>query len=150
MIREYTNADLPSAAGVWLRSGQAEYYYLSGFQELDGKKAEDVFYRIIQAQCKVWVYETNQEIVGFMAMDANYIDRLYVEPSHQGKGVGSEFIRHAKNLYPNGLRLKTHQLNVRACAFYEKHGFIVVSYGVSPPPESMPDVEYQWAMGKCT
>lgn len=150
MIREYTKADLASAAEVWLRSGQAEYHYLSAFQELNEKKAIDVFSRAIQDKCKIWIYETNQELVGFMAMDASFIDRLYIDPSSQGKGVGSEFIQFAKNLYPNGLSLKTHQLNKRACAFYEKREFVVAGYGLSPPPESMPDVEYHWGLDKCT
>ncbi len=144
MIREYTSTDLTDTANVWLRSGQAEYQYLHAFQELNEQKAIDVFRRFIQDRCKVWVYEINREIVGFMAMDASFIDRLYVDPNSQGKGVGSEFINHAKMLYPRGLSLKTHQQNKRACTFYEERGFVVVGYGLSPPPESMPDVEYHW------
>jgi hypothetical protein len=27
---------------------------------------------------------------------------------------------------------------------YEKHGFKAVKFGLSPPPESAPDVEYRW------
>lgn len=145
MIREYKNSDLPHAAGVWLRSGQAEYHYLSAFQDLNENTAIDVFSRAIQNKCNIWIYESNQELIGFLAMDVNFIDRLYVDPYRQRKGVGSELIQYAKNLYPNGLRLKTHQLNTRACAFYEKHDFVVMGYGVSSPPESMPDVEYRWS-----
>ena len=29
-------------------------------------------------------------------------------------------------------------------AFYEKYGFTAEKFGVSPPPESEPDVEYHW------
>ena len=47
-------------------------------------------------------------------------------------------------LYPDGLELHTHQENVIACAFYEKHGFRAVKFGISPSPESVPDVEYHW------
>ncbi len=144
MIREYTKADSVSSARVWLRSGQAEYDYLDAFQKLDEKKALEVFRRVIQDTCRIWVYEIENEIVGFMAMHKCYIDRLYVAPEHQGKGVGSKLVDHAKELYPTGLSLKTHQQNLRACAFYEKRGFAPVGYGVSPAPESMPDVEYQW------
>lgn len=148
MIREYTYSDLDLAntANVWLRSGLAEYHYLDAFQRLNETKALDVFRRIIHDTCKIWVYETDQNIVGFMAMDGNLIDRLYVDPDSQGAGVGSQFIDFAKELYQEGLRLKTHQQNTKACAFYEKRGFVVAAYGTSPPPESMPDVEYHWGM----
>ncbi len=145
IIREYTPADLECTARVWRRSGQAEYDYLVAFQELDNKKATDVFRRVIQADCRIWVCEIENVIVGFIAMNENTIDRLYIAPEHQGKGVGSKLIDHAKELYPSGLSLKTHQQNKRACAFYEKRGFAPVGYGVSPAPESMPDVEYQWS-----
>lgn len=145
MIRKYTNADLASTAKVWLRSGQAEYHYLCAFQALDEAKAIDVFARIIQDQCTVWVYEKVDEIVGFMAMDENLIDRLYIDPPNQGQGIGSIFIEYAKSCYPAGLVLKTHEQNKRARAFYEKCGFKAVRFGLSPPPESMPDVEYQWS-----
>ena len=46
---------------------------------------------------------------------------------------------------PEGLTLSTYQRNERARAFYERRGFRAVRYGVSPPPECEPDVEYAWA-----
>jgi len=50
----------------------------------------------------------------------------------------------AKAMHPNGLELHTHQENRAARRLYEKHGFKAVKFGVSPPPESAPDVEYHW------
>ena len=144
MIREYVEADLESAAKVWLHSGQDEYHYLPAFLKLDEKKAVDVFRRVIQHNCKIWIHESRNEISGFMAMDNNSIDRLYIDPAFQRAGIGSMFINYAKELCPNGLVLKTHQQNKRACDFYEKRGFRPVAFGISPPPESMPDVEYRW------
>jgi len=144
MIREYLHTDLAATALVWLRSGQAEYLYLRAFQDLNKEKAIDVFRRIIHEKCEIWVYEKNGNIIGFMAMDENLIDRLYIDPHSQGNGIGSEFINHAKNLYPQRLILKTHERNKRARSFYEKRGFKPVAFGLSPPPESMPDVEYHW------
>jgi len=144
MIREYVETDLECTAKVWLRSGQNEYQYLPAFQKLDEAKAVDIFRRVIQDNCRVWIHESENEVSGFMAMDSNLIDRLYVDPAFQGAGIGSLFIDCAKKLCPNGLVLKTHQQNKRACAFYEKRGFRPVAFGLSPPPESMPDVEYRW------
>jgi hypothetical protein len=45
---------------------------------------------------------------------------------------------------PSGLELRTHQENHAARALYEKQGFVAVGFGLSPPPESAPDVEYHW------
>lgn len=144
MIRDYVQADLESTVKVWFLSGQDEYHYLPQFQRLDEKKAVDVFRHIIEDRCKIWIHESDGQVNGFMAMDHDLIDRLYIHPAWQAKGIGSLFINHAKALCPNGLVLKTHQQNKRARAFYEKRGFRPVAFGVSPAPESMPDVEYRW------
>jgi putative acetyltransferase len=72
------------------------------------------------------------------------IDRLYILPSYQGHGIGSKLINLAKQQSPDGLRLYTHQENTQARQVYEHHGFIVSAYGISPPPESAPDVLYEW------
>jgi ribosomal protein S18 acetylase RimI-like enzyme len=82
--------------------------------------------------------------VGFLAVQASYVDRLYVLPSIQRMGVGSALIKHAMELSPTGLELHTHQRNLAARSFYEKHGFVAVRFGVSPSPEREPDVEYHW------
>jgi len=83
-------------------------------------------------------------VVGYLAMQDAYIDRLYVDPMEQRRGWGSRLIELAKRMHPMGLRLHTHQANHPARAFYERHGFRAVRFGVSPPPESAPDVEYAW------
>lgn len=77
-------------------------------------------------------------------MNGSYIDRMYVDPIEWRKGWGTRFVAVAKDLSPEGLELHTHQQNHGARAFYEKHGFIPVKFGVSPPPECAPDVEYHW------
>jgi len=150
VIRKYTKADLDRTSIVWLRSGQAEYQYLVQFQKLNQSSAKDVFRRLIQDKCKIWVFELNDDVIGFMALDRNYIDRLYIDPENQGQGIGSRLIEYAKEMYPDGLVLNTHLQNTRARLFYEARGFKVVSYGLSPPPESMPDVKYRWSQGQNT
>jgi GNAT superfamily N-acetyltransferase len=77
-------------------------------------------------------------------MNGSYLDRLYVDPSEWRQGWGTLFIELAKTRSPQGLELHTHQENRAAHALYEKHGFKAVRFGISPPPESAPDVEYHW------
>ena len=83
-------------------------------------------------------------MVAFLAMRSSYIDRLYVDPARQRRGWGTRLLEHARALSPRGLELHTHVENHVARALYEKHGFVAVRFGVSPPPESAPDVEYHW------
>jgi GNAT superfamily N-acetyltransferase len=84
----------------------------------------------------------DEQIVAFLAMKASYVDRLYVDPSAWRTGWGTQLVHFAKQVSPSGLELHTHQANAAARAFYERHGFQAVKFGISPPPESAPDVEY--------
>jgi ribosomal protein S18 acetylase RimI-like enzyme len=143
-IRAYLPGDEEAVAGVWHRAGKLAYPYLPRWQELTLEKAREVFREIIAGNCRIWVITAGGRVVGYLAMQDAYIDRLYVDPMEQRRGWGSRLIELAKRMHPKGLRLHTHQANHPARAFYERHGFRAVRFGVSPPPESAPDVEYAW------
>jgi RimJ/RimL family protein N-acetyltransferase len=130
--------------GVWHRSGRAAYTYLPTWQDLTLDKATWVFENVIRPKNNIWVGTIDDRIVAYMAMSGSYMDRLYIDPTEWRKGWGTEFIKLAKQLSPMGLECHTHLENHAARAFYERNDFIAVKYGISPPPESAPDIEYHW------
>jgi GNAT superfamily N-acetyltransferase len=146
-IRPYRPADESAVVGVWHRAGRAVYTFLPTWQAFTLGQAHVVFQEVIVPRCDLWVGTLGERVVAYLAMEGSYIDRLYVDPPEQRKGWGSRFIEHAKALYPTGLELHTHQENYGARALYERHGFVAVRFGISPPPESAPDVEYHWRPG---
>jgi len=143
-IRPYQDADENEVVAVWHRSGIAAYTYLPTWQVFTLEHAHSVFCDVIRARCAIWVGTLDERIVAYLAMSGSYIDRLYVDPSEWRMGWGTRFIQLAKQLSSHGLELHTHQENYAARALYERHGFQAVSFGISPPPESAPDVEYHW------
>ncbi len=144
IIRPFTQHDEIEVIGIWHRSGLAAYPYLPTWQSFTLEKAGEVFRAVIQPNCEIWVAEMDGRIAGFLAMKGSYIDRLYIDPPYWHKGLGKRFIEFAKQISPGGLELHTHQENLPARSFYEKEGFVAVKFGISPPPESAPDVEYHW------
>jgi len=143
-IRAYRSSDFDPVNDVWRR---ARLQALPDFQARKGYTAaedREYFQRVVLVKDDLWVAEVDGRPVGFMAIAGDFIDQLYVAPEHQRRGVGRALISHARRLSPSGLRLYTLQINVNARAFYEKDGFVAVKFGVSPPPESEPDVEYHW------
>ena len=73
------------------------------------------------------------------------VERLYVAPEHQGRGVGSLLLSQAKALSPDGLRLCTFQRCAQACAFYEARGFVPIALtDGATNPDREPDVLYEW------
>jgi len=143
-IRPFQDADEPAVAAVWHRAGLAAYPYLPTWQTLTPEQARRVFHEVIRVRCAIWVGTLDEQIVAYLAMNGSYLDRLYVDPSEWRNGWGARLIGLAKTLAPHGIELHTHQANTAARALYEKHGFKAVKFGVSPPPESAPDVEYHW------
>lgn len=139
-----TEADTEAVAGVWYRAGVEAYPYLPGWRAMTPELALTVFRGQIAAHCQVFVAEQGETIAGYLALKGSYVDRLYVDPVRQRAGIGRALLEHARRLSPAGLELHTHQQNQAARRFYEGLGFIAVRFGVSPPPESAPDVEYHW------
>lgn len=143
-IRAMGEDEVEAVIGVWHVTKQVAYPYLPTEQGLTLDFNRRIFREFILPRNAIWVARDGGAIVGFLAIEGSYVDRLYVLPEQQERGVGSALMAKAKALSPAGLRLHTHQQNEQARRFYERQGFRAVKFGVSPPPESAPDVEYQW------
>jgi len=147
-IRRYQDEDELAVTNVWYRSGKAAYQFLPNWQALTLEQAHSIFREVILPHCKIWVGIDHHNVVAFLAMNHSYIDRMFVDPGEWRKGWGTRLILFAKSLNPTGLELHTHQQNLKARALYEQNGFKAISFGISPPPENVPDVEYHWRPGE--
>jgi GNAT superfamily N-acetyltransferase len=103
----------------------------------------------VAAQCLIELADVDGRIVGLLAQRGALIAQLFIDLEWQGRGVGTLLLDAAKRRAPDGLRLFTYQRNGEARTFYEHRGFAAVRFGVSPPPENEPDVEYWWPGAAC-
>ncbi len=143
-LRPYDPSDEAALIEMWHETKGHAYPYLPTEQSYTIETDTAFFREHIAPRCDIWLATSEGEIVGFLALAGSYLDRLYVHPSAQRAGAGAALLAKAKELSPQGIELHTHQQNVSACAFYEKHGFRAARFGTSGPPESAPDVEYHW------
>jgi ribosomal protein S18 acetylase RimI-like enzyme len=143
-IRKIDDPEVNGVAELWHFTKKAAYPYLPLEQSRTLQEDVKLFREKILPRCDIWAADVRGGIAGFLAMQSSYIDRLYVLPDLQKRGIGSSLIQHAKALSPAGLELHTHRKNASAWKFFEKHGFLAVHFGISPPPESEPDVEFRW------
>lgn len=65
-------------------------------------------------------------VKGFVRITGGEIEKLFVEPVLQGRGIGACLLEFAIT-QKNARMLWTLQKNTRAIAFYEKHGFTKTS-----------------------
>ena len=73
---------------------------------------------------KIKKYSLNEHIESIAQME---LQKIYVLPEYQGKGVGTALIKEVKSLakevYPDYIWLDTHISNENAIRLYEKNGF---------------------------
>lgn len=146
-IRNYREEDFDAVTILWRIAREKT---LPEFERAKGHffyEDRQYFRDHILKQNQVFVVEEEGRVIAFLAMREDFIDHLYVDPDAQGRGVGKALLTYARQLSPEHLWLYTLQINMNARSFYEKNGFTAEKFGISPPPESEPDVEYHWRKG---
>jgi len=99
---------------------------------------------------EVWVAEEEGRLLGFLGierstnLDAPVLEKLYVEPAEQNRGIGSALLGKAKELRPDVLYLWVFQKNP-ARRLYERNGFVLVTLtDGADNMEREPDALYVW------
>jgi ribosomal protein S18 acetylase RimI-like enzyme len=144
IIREYRDADFDAVTILWRIAREKSLPELQREMGHFFYEDQDYFHSHILKKNRVWVVEGENRPVAFLAMENDFIDQLYVHPDYHRRRIGEALLDFARKQSPDHLWLYTLQANVNARAFYEKNGFIAEKFGISPPPESAPDVEYHW------
>jgi len=144
MVRPYREEDFETVTRFWHEAMRVAMPEVEARMGHTLENARGYFLDVIAVENQLWVYELENKPVGYMAIQGEFIDRLYVDPAYHRRGIGQALFDHAKTLSPEHLWLYTHVANAMARGFYEKNGFFPEKFGVSPPPESEPDVEYHW------
>ena len=101
----------------------------------------------------VWLAEEDGSPVGFLAIRRSrtegweVLEKLYVDPDTQSRGIGTALLDQAKALRPDGLYLWVFQKNTGAIRFYERHGFRLVKLtDGADNVEREPDALYYWSL----
>lgn len=122
MVRAYEPSDLSAVMQIWLETNiQAhpfipEEYWRGNYEWVKGM--------IPQAELYVFCAEGASEILGFIGLDGEEIEGIFVRGSAQSRGVGKQLLDHVKNLKPH-LTLHVYQKNERALHFYQREGFSI-------------------------
>ena len=142
-LRRARPADAMAVAGLHLAARRHAMPYLPELRSDDEVRAwtRDT----LLPKAEVWIAEIDGRPAGYLALVDDILDHLYVEPRHQGQGVGSLLLAKAKALRPTGLRLFTFRRNRPARAFYEARGFAPMRFSDGAGNEERePDVLYAW------
>ncbi|MDX8479118.1 GNAT family N-acetyltransferase [Mesorhizobium sp. VK24D] len=97
---------------------------------------------IVLPKQQVMVVEAGERIVGFIAVNGDWVEQLYLDPTRTGQGIGSRlFVQATAALQV--VKLRCFQANSGARRFYERHGFRAEAFGNgSTNEEGLPDILY--------
>lgn len=142
-IRAAIAADAPVLAAIHLASRFGAMPWLPVLH--DAHETETWMREAVIPRLTVRVATIDGAPAGFIALDGDLLDQLYIAPDHQGQGVGTALLGEAKRLRPVGFSLWVFARNTRARAFYERRGFVAVeTTDGAANEENEPDVRYAW------
>ena len=118
MVRKLRNADVNKVADIWLDTNMKAHYFIP----TQYWKSNFELVKELLLQATVYIYEDNQEIQGFIGLNDEYIEGIFVSNEMQSHGIGKALLNYAKNKR-NKLFLNVYQKNLRATAFYQREGF---------------------------
>ena len=143
LIRRAGEADAPAVAELLLRARKAAVPAIPPMVHDDDDVRRWVRENLVPS-CEVWLAVDGDDVVGLLALEHEWVDQLYVDPSRLNEGVGTALLDHAKAQRPDGLDLWAFQSNTGARRFYERHGFVAVAFTDGDNEEGAPDVRYRW------
>ncbi|MGM7284181.1 acetyltransferase [Pseudomonas guariconensis] len=121
IIRQATNADHPYLLNIWLRSVRATHHFLkeSDIEELL-PQLRDIYLPAVE----LWVAVDAEDCpLGFVGLNENHVEMLFIEPGLRGKGIGRMLLDHARRSRSQ-MSVDVNEQNPDAVGFYLHYGFI--------------------------
>lgn len=125
MIRELRKADIDKVADIWLDTNiRAHDFIPAQYWESNFESVKELL-----PHATVYVYEDDQGIQGFLGLNDEYIEGIFVSDEMQSQGIGKILLNYAKDKR-NKLLLNVYQKNTQAISFYKREGFEIQYSGL--------------------
>lgn len=121
IIRQATNADHPLLLNIWLRSVRATHHFL---QESDIEALLPQLRDSYLPAVELWIaVDAEDSPLGFIGLNENHVEMLFIEPDLRGKGIGRALLDHARSSR-NQMSVDVNEQNPEAVGFYLHYGFV--------------------------
>ena len=125
MIRKFEKNDIDAVMQIWKSENIKAHKFIP-------KEYWDSNYNYVKnilPNAEIYVYIIKEKIVGFLGVDKNYIEGIFIEENNQSKGVGTSLLNTVKENRSN-LKLNVYKKNTNAISFYKKKGFVITSENI--------------------
>ena len=125
MIRKLLSEDIDRVADIWLKTNlKAHYFIINQYWKSNYELVKEML-----SQSEVYVFEADKMIQGFVGLNDEYIEGIFVSDEMQSCGIGKLLLDYIKDKKVS-LRLNVYQKNARAISFYQREGFIIQCEGL--------------------
>ena len=127
MIRQYNEDDIDAVMQIWLDTNiRAHNFISSGYWRINFDMVREML-----PHAEIYVHEEDcaRQIDGFIGLNDDYIEGIFVKETMQSKGIGKQLLNHAKKV-KSTLKLRDYQRNEKAIKFYLRENFFIQSESV--------------------
>ena len=122
MVRQYSDNDIDAVMQIWLDTNiQAHHFILSDYWRTNCNMVREML-----PHAEIYVHEDDctKQIDGFIGLNDDYIEGVFVKETMQSKGIGKQLLNHAKEV-KSTLKLRVYQRNEKAIKFYLRENFCI-------------------------
>ena len=144
MIRKFKKEDIDEVMEIWKNENIRTHDFISK----EYWKNNYEYVKDILPNADIDVYLLDEHIVGFIGVDNDYIEGIFVDINNQHNGIGTSLLNKIKE-EKEKLNLSVYKKNINAIKFYKKNGFIITSEGID---KNTDEIEYTmtWKKDKST
>lgn len=124
MIRQYADCDIDAVMHIWLSTNIQTHSFIAA----DYWQSKFDVVKEMLPYAEIYVYEDDhaKQIDGFIGLNDNYIEGVFVDEAFQSKGIGKQLLNHAKEVRSK-LSLSVYLKNKKAIQFYLREEFCIQS-----------------------
>jgi putative acetyltransferase len=119
VIRKYESKDVDDVLEAWESASKLAHPFVSA--EFLASERHNIP-NLYLPNAETWVWETDNRVVGFIALIGNEVGAIFLQPEYRGRGIGRALMDHARDLRGE-LEVQVFEANTIGRSFYAKYGF---------------------------
>lgn len=125
MIRKFETKDLQRVMELWINTNIQAHDFISKDHWINHY---DMVKEILPT-AQVYVYEEENVIQGFIGVMNAYIAGIFINRTHQSKGIGKQLLDFMKTKHKK-LTLAVYEKNTLAVKFYKREDFEIINKAI--------------------
>ena len=140
MIRKFEKNDINAVMEIWVNENIRTHNFIAKEYWKDNYE----YVKDILPKADIYVYILDEQVVGFVGVNNNYVEGIFVDINNQLSGIGTSLLDRIKE-NKDSLTLNVYKKNANAIKFYEKNNFIITSKNIDKDTN---EIEYTMTWSK--